>query len=106
MNPPHFAGPYSVHMCPESYLTGRTRWLLWLFRNSHAIRSTGFGGATIERLSWPHADKFMQEYFVVVQGFEVIHGELSQMIREASARSGNAPPAPQPPRSWSNASRR
>lgn len=102
MNPPHFVGRIPVHQCPESYLTGRTRWLIFLFRQCHVVKSTGLGGAIIERITWPHAHFITDEYMVVVQGFEVVKMELGQMIsEEEQKRKDNAPqpgtPPPRPP---------
>jgi len=97
MVPPHFVGKYPIHECPESYQIGRTRWMLFLFRQCHVISGNGFGGATISRVEWPHGEKLGEEYLTVIQSFDIIRSELSVLLAEESDRqrkdnpTGNRP---------------
>lgn len=79
-----------MHECPESYFTARSRWLIFLFRQTHNI-VPGWSVPTIQRLEWPHAARMQDEYLLIVQAFDIVHLELSAIFAEKSKEKPGKP---------------
>ena len=45
------------------------------------------GTPDIHRVDWPHARTLSEEYFLVIQGFEVIRGELMAFFRDEEKKA-------------------
>ena len=83
-----------THQCPESLITERSRWLVFLWRQCHNI-VPGWSSATIQRVCFPHATVLADEYLIILQGFEIIRGVMLEIIAE-HAEKDKPKPEPKP----------